>query len=139
MRNVIVTGASRGLGLAIAGHLAQEGYRVLAVARRCGEQLEQARAAAAKGAGAIEFRAHDLSQTETLRALAKELHDGFGPIFGLINNAGIGTPALLSTMREERVRELIDLNVLSPILLTKYVVRYMMSQGEGRIVNMASI
>lgn len=139
MRNVIVTGGSRGLGLAIAKRLAQSGYRVLVLARQTTQELERERQLAAGGPGAIEFKAHDLSRIDTLRALAKELHDSHGAPYGLINNAALGTPSLLSTMRDEDVAQLIELNVLSPILLTKYVVRSMMSQREGRIVNVASI
>ena len=56
-----------------------------------------------------------------------------------MNNAGIGTAGMLGTMRDEDIERLIQLNTLSPILLTKYVLRSMMSEREGRIVNIASI
>lgn len=57
----------------------------------------------------------------------------------LINNAGIGTEGLLANMRNSEIEALIRLNVLSPIVLTKYVVRHMMADGAGRIVNISSI
>ena len=69
----------------------------------------------------------------------KELRDDFGAIYGLVNNAGIGTEGLLATMRNSEIEALIRLNVLSPIVLTKYVVRHMMADGAGRIVNISSI
>jgi 3-oxoacyl-[acyl-carrier protein] reductase len=69
----------------------------------------------------------------------KELRDTFGAIYGLVNNAGIGTEGLLATMRNSEIEALIRLNVLSPIVLTKYVVRHMMADGAGRIVNISSI
>jgi 3-oxoacyl-[acyl-carrier protein] reductase len=56
-----------------------------------------------------------------------------------VNNAGIGTEGLLATMHQSDIEALIRLNVLSPIVLTKYVVRHMMADGAGRIVNISSI
>lgn len=140
MQNVIVTGGSRGLGLAMARTLAQADYRVIAIARKVTEELTAAsRAAADGGRGAIEFRACDLSELGGISALVKSLRADFGPLYGLINNAGLGTGGLLSTMRDQDIQRLIQLNTLSPILLSKYVVRSMMSQRDGRIVNIASI
>ena len=69
----------------------------------------------------------------------KGLRDDFGAIYGLVNNAGIGTEGLLATMHNSEIEALIRLNVLSPIVLTKYVVRHMMADGAGRIVNISSI
>jgi 3-oxoacyl-[acyl-carrier protein] reductase len=71
--------------------------------------------------------------------LVKAVRADFGPIYGLINNAGLGTSGLLSTMRDQDIQRLIQLNTVSPIVLSKYVVRSMMSQREGRIINIASI
>jgi 3-oxoacyl-[acyl-carrier protein] reductase len=140
MHNVIVTGGSRGLGLATSRALAAAGYRVLALSRGSSEELAAAgRAAAAEGRGAIEFRACDLSDVTHLAPLVKALRADFGPIYGLINNAGLGTSGLLSTMRDQDVQRLIQLNTLSPIVLSKYVVRSMMTQRQGRIINIASI
>jgi 3-oxoacyl-[acyl-carrier protein] reductase len=71
--------------------------------------------------------------------LARDLRDEFGAIYGLVNNAGIGTEGLLATMHNSDIEALIRLNVLSPIILTKHVVRYMMADGAGRIINISSI
>src|SRR6202522_3278949 len=62
-----------------------------------------------------------------------------GALYGLVNNAGIGTEGLLATMHNSQIEALVRLNVLSPIVLTKYVVRQMMADGAGRIINMSSI
>ena len=140
MRNVIVTGGSRGLGLAMSGALAQAGYRVIAVARKASAELTAAAAQAAEaGRGAIEFRACDLSDLEALAPLVRSLRADFGALYGLINNAGLGTSGILSNMRDQEIQRLIQLNSVSPIVLSKYVVRSMMTQREGRIVNIASI
>jgi len=140
MHTVIVTGGSRGLGLAMAGTLAAAGYRIIALARGSTAELAAAsRAAADGGRGAIEFRACDLSDLGGIAPLVKALRADIGPIYGLVNNAGLGTGGVLSTMHDQDIQRLIQLNTVSPILLTKYVVRSMMAQREGRIINIASI
>jgi 3-oxoacyl-[acyl-carrier protein] reductase len=139
MRNVMITGGSRGLGLAMARELAHEGYRVIAVARSSTTDLSAARQSLDPGKGAIEFRACDLSDLDQIAPLVRSVRQEFGPIFGLINNAGLGTSGLLSNMRDSDVQRLIQLNTVSPILLSKYVVRSMMAQRDGRIINLASI
>jgi 3-oxoacyl-[acyl-carrier protein] reductase len=140
VRNVIVTGGSRGLGLAIARTLCAAGYRVIAIARSATEELAAAgRAAHAAGNGAIEFRACDLSKLDELPAFVRTLRSEFGAIYGLINNAGLGTAGVLGTMRDKDIEQLVKLNTLAPIMLTKYAVRSMMSERSGRIVNIASV
>ncbi|HEY4442736.1 MAG TPA: SDR family NAD(P)-dependent oxidoreductase [Steroidobacteraceae bacterium] len=140
MQNVIVTGGSRGIGLSMARTLAAAGYRVIAIARGSTEELVTAsRTAADDARGAIEFRACDLSNLEQIRPLVKALRADFGPIYGLVNNAGLGSSGILSNMRDEDIQRLIQLNTVSPIVLSKYVVRSMMAQREGRIINVASI
>ena len=140
MLNVIVTGGSRGLGLAMARTLAGAGYRVIAVARSESEDLRIARRAALEAAaGAIEFRACDLSDLEQIGSFVRVLRADFGPIYGLVNNAGLGTDGVLGTMRDKDIEGLIRLNTISPIMLTKYVARSMMTERRGRIVNIASV
>ena len=140
MQNVIVTGGSRGLGLAMARTLAAAGYRIIALARGSTEDLMAAsRAAADGGRGAIEFHACDLSDLGQIGPLVKSLRADFGPLYGLVNNAGLGTGGVLSNMRDQDIQRLIQLNTVSPILLSKYVVRSMMAHREGRIINIASI
>jgi len=140
MHNILVTGGSRGIGLAIAQRLAGSGYHVIAVARRESDELREAIGAAGKeGRGQIHFRPFDLSEVDAIPAFVKSLRDEFGAIFGLVNNAGLGTEGLLATMHNSEIEALMRLNVLSPIILTKYVVRHMMADGAGRIINMSSI
>ncbi len=140
MRNVIVTGASRGLGLGIATTLAAAGYQVIAVARTQSAALGAAMARARDaGGGAIQFRALDLLATQAIPGFVSALRKEFGPLYGLVNNAGLGTSGVLAMMRDEQLEALVRLNTTSPMLLTKYVVRSMMSERAGRIVNMASV
>jgi 3-oxoacyl-[acyl-carrier protein] reductase len=140
MHNVLVTGGSRGIGLAISRRLAAAGYNVIAVARRESDELTDAiRNAIAQGAGVLHFRAFDLSDIDAIPSFVKGLRDEFGALYGLVNNAGIGTEGLLATMHNTEIEALLRLNVLSPVILTKYVVRQMMADGAGRIINMSSI
>jgi 3-oxoacyl-[acyl-carrier protein] reductase len=141
LRNVIVTGASRGVGLAVARRLARGGHRVIAIARGEGEALPAARAelAGRDGAGEIVFRAFDLSQVEAIGEFVRGVRSEFGAPYGLVNNAAIGADGLLANMHLSQIEALVRLNTLSPIVLTKYVARAMMAAGDGRIVNVASI
>jgi 3-oxoacyl-[acyl-carrier protein] reductase len=137
MRNVVVTGGSRGLGLGIARKLAASGYRVIAVARKESSQLTQALAEAQSGS--LDFVPFDLAEIESLPRLAKTLRKTFGPIYGLVNNAGISFDGVLALTPDSEIARLIRLNTLSPIVLSKYLVRSMMADGGGRIVNISSI
>jgi 3-oxoacyl-[acyl-carrier protein] reductase len=140
LRNVIVTGGSRGLGLAMCTALARAGYRVIAVARRSSPELTAAASQAAQEAqGAIEFKGCDLSDLTSIAPLVRAMRTDFGPLYGLVNNAGLGTSGILASMRDQAIQQLIQLNTVSPIVLTKYVLKSMMSEREGRIVNIASI
>jgi 3-oxoacyl-[acyl-carrier protein] reductase len=140
VRNVIVTGASRGIGLGIAATLAASGYRVLAIARSPTPQLQAVQGALEpERGGALLFRAFDLLDTAAIGQLVGSLRREFGPLFGLVNNAGIGTAGVLATMREEQIETLVRLNTIAPIVLTKYVVRSMMSERAGRIVSISSV
>jgi 3-oxoacyl-[acyl-carrier protein] reductase len=140
MRNVVVTGGSRGLGLGIARKLTAAGYNAIAIARKESSELTLAmQEAESERAGSFHFVPFDLSNIECIGSLVKSLRKNYGAIYGLVNNAGIGTDGTLALMHDSRIEQLVRLNTLSPIVLTKYVVRSMMSDGGGRIVNVASI
>src|SRR5271170_2978526 len=109
VRNVIVTGGSRGLGLGIAVALRDAGYRVLAVARSQSEELGSA-IAKTGAAGKIGFVPCDLAEIDALPELVSGIRQRFGPIYGLVNNAGIGTSGVLATMHESQIERLIRLN-----------------------------
>lgn len=140
MRNVIVTGGSRGLGLGIARKLTREGYRAIAVARKQNNELAAAmQEAETANPGSFHFVPFDLADIEGIPVLVKTLRKDFGPIYGLVNNAGMSFDGVLALIPTPQIEQLVRVNTLSPMVLTKYVVRSMMADGGGRIVNMASI
>jgi 3-oxoacyl-[acyl-carrier protein] reductase len=127
VRNVVVTGGTRGIGWAITQKLIANDYYPIMVARSPPENSIGS-----------EFVSWDLSKIETLDRLGEKLR-GLGPIYGLVNNAGIGTAGILAMMNDSDIVRLITLNVTAPIILTKYLVRSMMAHRSGRIINMSSI
>ena len=136
MPNVLVTGASRGIGLAIAKRLSDSGFTVIALARTQGEALT---AAIEGSGGAIVFTPFDLTRIDAIPDLVRDLKLAHGPLYGLVNNAGLGSDGLLANTHNSQIEAVIQLNVTAPIVLTKYVVRGMMAGSGGRIINMASI
>ncbi len=135
-----MTGGSRGLGLAIATRLANCGYRVIAIARKNTDALAAASLQArTEGKGEIEFRALDLSELAAIPPFVRALRGELGALYGLVNNAGLGTGGVLANMRDQDIERLVRLNTIAPIVLSKYVTKSMMIEGAGRIVNMSSI
>jgi 3-oxoacyl-[acyl-carrier protein] reductase len=140
MRNVIVTGGSRGLGLGIADRLVKGGYDVIAIARQQSDDLV-ARIWRCRSAreGSLAFRPFDLGEISRIPAFVRDLRREFGPFYGLINNAALGTSGVLAMMPVARIEELVRVNTLSPLVLTRCVVRSMLAEPPGRIVNISSI
>jgi 3-oxoacyl-[acyl-carrier protein] reductase len=134
--SILITGASRGIGLAIASRLAAAGYDVIALARTRGEALD---AAIAASDGKIRFFGFDLSDVDAIPELVRTLKAEHGQVWGLVNNAGMGVDGLLANTHNSQIEAVIRLNVTAPIVLTKYVVRGMLSGDGGRIVNLSSI
>jgi 3-oxoacyl-[acyl-carrier protein] reductase len=140
MHNVVVTGGSRGLGLGIVRKLLCDGYGVIAIARRETEAITELMEQADRSSpGSLRFIAFDLSELDAIPGLVRDLRDQGISIYGLVNNAGLGSHGSLALMHNKEIERLIRVNTLAPILLTKYVVRHMLADGGGRIVNVASI
>jgi 3-oxoacyl-[acyl-carrier protein] reductase len=139
-RTILVTGASRGLGLGIARRLTATGFDVIALARQKTKAVTDAMTQAKRAKhGALHFVPFDLGKVDDIAKLVRNLRQEFGPLFGLVNNAAVGHDGALAMMHNSQIEELVRVNTLSPIVLTKYVVRAMMSERAGRVVNVASI
>jgi 3-oxoacyl-[acyl-carrier protein] reductase len=140
MRNVIVTGGSRGLGLGIARRVIASGFKAIVIARKESEELAAAQLEIEQTQpGALSFVAADLANIDELPHLVKKLRKDFGPIYGLVNNAGMSADGLLALTSAQQIEQVVRLNTISPMVLTKHVVRFMMADGGGRIVNISSI
>jgi 3-oxoacyl-[acyl-carrier protein] reductase len=140
MRNVLVTGGSRGIGLGIVRRLTEAGFRAIAIARKESSELTATLGEIeARNAGSLHFVPFDLADLEGIADLVKTVRKDFGPIYGLVNNAGISVEGSLALMPISQMERLVRLNTLSPMVMTKQVVRAMMADGGGRIVNIASI
>ncbi|MGO9340059.1 MAG: SDR family NAD(P)-dependent oxidoreductase [Terracidiphilus sp.] len=140
MRNAIVTGGSRGLGLGIARKLIQSGFRAIVIARKQSNELTAAKLQTEQAhPGSLHFVAFDLAEIDGIPELVKKLRKDFGPIYGLVNNAGMSLDGVLALTSTQQIEQVVRLNTTSPMVLTKYVVRSMMADGGGRIVNISSI
>ncbi|CCG01387.1 SDR family NAD(P)-dependent oxidoreductase [Blastococcus saxobsidens] len=128
---VVITGTSGGLGRALAREAVANGYRVLGIARRSVEEADI-------GDGYAHLCA-DLSDIDAIPRLARQVLAEHGAPYGLVNNAAAGLDGLLPTMHNSQIRAVLDLDLLSPIMLTKYLCRPMLSVGRGRVITVSSI
>jgi 3-oxoacyl-[acyl-carrier protein] reductase len=140
VRNVIVTGGSRGLGLGIARKLIGSDFRVIVIARKQSEELTTAmQEVAPTHPDSLHFVPFDLAELEKIPDLIKKIRKEHGAIYGLVNNAGISSDGVLAMTSTRDIENVVRLNTTSPMVITKYVVRAMMADGGGRIVNISSI
>lgn len=132
----IVTGATKGLGLAISLNLSERGFKLVGIARNESEEFAGLRRAKPEQ---IFFERADLSKLDEIKDLAVALSRRYGRPFALVNNAGIGVDGVLATMHETDIDLAIRINLHAPILLSKYLCRGMLINQSGRIVNISSI
>jgi 3-oxoacyl-[acyl-carrier protein] reductase len=132
----LVTGASRGIGAAIADTLAARGAKVIGTATSAtGAEAIGARLAAHGGAG----RVLDVSDAASVDALLSAIAAEFGAISILVNNAGITRDNLLMRMKDEDWQAILNTNLSSVYRTSKAVMRSMMKARHGRIINIASV
>ncbi|MEM6489945.1 MAG: SDR family oxidoreductase [Pseudomonadota bacterium] len=134
-RVACVTGASAGLGRAIASALAEAGAPVVGIARRAEALVDWAGA----GPGRRAVVTADLSDPATMAAVAAEATAPFGPPEILVNAAGINTRQAADHVTWEGWRTTLDLNLATPFFLAQALVPGMRARGRGRIVNFASL
>lgn len=136
---ILVTGASRGIGRAIALHLAAQQAQLVLVARD--EQILSSLAGEAEVLGAPPplCTALDLTEAEGIATLFKQVFSRFGRLDGLVNNAGVLHEGLLGMIRAEDIDQVLAVNVKAPLMTMQYASRLMSRAGKGSIVNLVSI
>lgn len=136
---VIITGASRGIGKAIALAMGKAGCKVLVnYARSSKEAEEVAKEIEASGGQALTFGG-DVSKEADVESMLKTAVDAWGTVDILINNAGITRDTLMMRMKKSQWQEVIDLNLTGVFLCTQAVTKIMMKKRKGRIINIASV
>lgn len=136
---VIVTGASRGIGKAVALTLGKAGCKVLVnYARSSKEAEEVCKEIEASGGQALTFGG-DVSKEADVESMIKTAVDAWGTVDVLINNAGITRDGLLMRMKKAQWQDVIDLNLTGVFLCTQAAAKIMMKKKKGRIINIASV
>jgi len=132
-RVFIVTGASSGIGLSTAVALSGRGAKVALLARSAGVLQELAR----RLPGSLSVPV-DMIQFDRVREAVETVHQHYGRVDGLVNNAGRSYAATVEEIDPENFDEIFHLNVLGPIVAMQAVIPLMRAQGEGSIVNINS-
>lgn len=138
-RVALVTGASRGLGRAIAIRLAADGHRVIVNFRNQEDQAGEVVAEIESAGGVAAAIRADVSQATDVDRLLRRATELYGPIEVLVNNAGIERANLLVRVRESDWDEVLDVNLKSVYLCCRAVVRTMAKARWGRIVSVSSV
>ncbi len=139
MGNVIITGANRGIGKALLERYAKGGWNVWACARRVYAEF-------ASDCTAIQDRYHiwirpvyfDLSDTQQIKSGIKQILSDKQDIDALVNNAGVGIYDSFQNIPVDRARDVFNINFFAPYQITQYVLRKMIRQKRGNIVNISS-
>ncbi|WP_426749423.1 SDR family NAD(P)-dependent oxidoreductase [Myxococcus sp. Y35] len=137
-RTVLITGGSRGLGLVLARQLLKEEARV-AICGRDEQTLERAREELERTGGEVYAIPCDVRDPVQVEAMVSAIHEHWGPVDVLINNAGIIQVGPLESMTLEDFQEAVDTHLWAPLYTTLAVLPEMKRRGQGRIVNIASV
>lgn len=136
--NVLVTGASRGLGAALSRELLARGHRVVLTARNASELSRAAESLRAQHGERVGWIAADLSDPAAAQALVAQVEHRYGALDALINNAGSGAWKPLVEWTPQEVITCANLNLIAPMLLSQAVLPGMVARQRGMIVNIAS-
>ena len=132
----VISGGSRGLGLALVDLFLERGWRVATFSRA---ETDQIRERLASHPGQLMWQAVDGASGAEISEMAKAVSRRWSRIDVLVNNAGVGFDGLLSFMRSEEIDRVLDVNLRGAILLTQACVKNMIKRGSGSVVNISSV
>ena len=135
----LITGATRGIGKAIAIRLANAGFDIALNYRKENDELTNTKSEIEKTGVNYLLVQGDVSSFEDCERIAKEIFDKFGKIDVLVNNAGITKDMLLMRMKPEDFLSVVDVNLIGTFNMTRNVVPYMVKARSGKIVNISSV
>jgi len=138
-RVALITGASGGIGAAVARRLGAEGHRLVLVARSEDRLRAVAAGLAADGRPDVSVLPCDITQGEAVRAMVEQVENRLGRIDVLVNAAGINKPALFQRLRPDDWEDVLRVNLTGVMLTTQAVLRVMRRQRAGCIVTIASL
>jgi NAD(P)-dependent dehydrogenase (short-subunit alcohol dehydrogenase family) len=138
MDTVLITGSSTGLGLETALHLAGRGYRVYATLRDP-SQGGEIRDAAGRHGVSLRVLSLDVTDPGSIKEAIDTIDAESGPIFGLVNNAGIGLRGCFEDLTEAEIRQVFEANVFGTMAVTRQVLPQMRAAGRGRVVTITSV
>jgi len=137
MKTVVVTGDSGALGSAIVDRLLEEGYKVVGLSRRTTDEMKERISKYNQQYVHVNF---DLSKTEEVKELYLKVLKKEGPIYGLVNNAAFAYDDIVTNADYKELEKMFRINVFSPIMLTKYVIRDMLlNEVKGSLVHISSV
>ncbi|QQK75365.1 glucose 1-dehydrogenase [Salicibibacter cibarius] len=134
---VIITGASQGIGKDLAHTFAENGAKLALVARNK-DKLQQVKTDTGLSSDDVEIFPWDITETESLADLAKQIHETFGRIDVLINNAGTNITKPATEITEGDWDTVLDINLKSAFFFNQAVYPFMKAQGSGKIIHMSS-
>jgi 3-oxoacyl-[acyl-carrier protein] reductase len=137
MKSILVTGISRGLGLEITKNLLNNGYKVYGISRTTNQDVENL---LEEFKDMFKFKLIDLHESENIIHELKEFIPTKEPIHGFVNNAAMAYDDIITNLNLEKLTQMYKVNVFSPMMITKFVIRKMLlNKVNGSIVHISSI